>query len=120
MRVDFTRMPGRVALRDGVVRGPILGGTIDGVIDYIRDDVHLRGTLVPLYGPNNLLGQLPLLGLFLGGEKEGLVGITYEVIGPPGSPQLRINPISALTPGILRKVFEFPANGDSGNVERPH
>ena len=120
MRVDFTRMPGRVALRDGVVRGPILGGTIDGVIDYTRDDVHLRGTLVPLYGPNNLLGQLPLLGLFLGGEKEGLVGITYEVIGPPGSPQLRINPISALTPGILRKVFEFPANGDSGNVERLH
>ena len=27
---------------------------------------------------------------------------------------LRINPISALTPGILRKVFEFPANGDGG------
>jgi hypothetical protein len=120
MRVDFTRMPGRVALRDGVVRGPILGGTIDGVIDYTRDDVHLRGTLVPLYGPNNLLGQLPLLGLFLGGEKEGLVGITYEVIGPPGSPQLRINPISVLTPGILRKLCEFPANGDGGSVERRH
>ena len=99
MRVDFTRMPGRVALRDGVVRGPILGGTIDGVVDYTRDDVHLHGTLVPLYGPNNLLGQLPLLGLFLGGEKEGLVGITYEVVGRPGSPQLRINPISALAAG---------------------
>ena len=122
MRVDFTRMPGRVALRDGVVRGPILGGTIDGFVDYARDDVHLHGTLVPLYGPNNLLGQLPLLGLFLGGEKEGLVGITYEVVGPPGSPQLRINPISALAPGILRKVFEFPANGDGGTgaVERLH
>ncbi len=118
MRVDFTRMPGRVALRDGVVRGPILGGTIDGFVDYARDDVHLHGTLVPLYGPNNLLGQLPLLGLFLGGEKEGLVGITYEVIGPAGSPQLRINPISALAPGILRKVFEFPTNGDGGAVER--
>ena len=112
MRVDFTRMPGRVALRDGVVRGPILGGTIDGVVDYAHDDVHLRGTLVPLYGPNNLLGQLPLLGLFLGGEKEGLVGITYEVVGRPGTPLLRINPISALAPGLLRKVFEFPANGD--------
>lgn len=116
MRVDFTRMPGRVALRDGVVRGPILGGTIDGVVDYARDDVHLHGTLVPLYGPNNLLGQLPLLGLFLGGEKEGLVGITYEVVGRPGSPQLRINPISALAPGLLRKVFEFPANGSDTDV----
>ncbi len=112
MRVEFTRMPGRVALRDGVVRGPLLGGTIDGVVDYARDDVHLRGTLVPLYGPNNLLGQLPLLGLFLGGEKEGLVGITYEVVGKPGTPILRINPISALAPGLLRKVFEFPSAND--------
>jgi hypothetical protein len=122
MRVDFTRMPGRVALRDGVVRGPLLGGTIDGVVDYGHDDVHLRGTLVPLYGPNNLLGQLPLLGLFLGGEKEGLVGITYEVVGRPGTPVLRINPISALAPGLLRKVFEFPANGEDqrDNVGDPH
>ncbi len=114
MRVEFSRMPGRVSLRDGVVRGPLLGGTIDGVVDYARDEVHLRGTLVPLYGPNNLLGLLPLVGLFLGGENEGLVGITYEVVGQPGAPVLRINPISALAPGILRKVFEFPASGDAG------
>ncbi len=117
MRVEFTRMLGKVALREGVVRGPLLGGTIDGVVDYGRDEVHMRGTLVPLYGPNNLLGQIPVVGLFMGGEKEGLFGITYEVVGRPGNPFLRINPISALTPGILRKVFEFPANGDGGSVE---
>jgi len=110
LKVDFTRTPGRVALRDGVVRGPVLGGTIDGVLDYARDDVHLRGTLIPLYGANNLLGQLPVVGLFLGGEKEGLVGVTYEVVGKPGSPILHVNPLSALAPGLLRKVFEFPAN----------
>jgi hypothetical protein len=117
MRVEFTRMPGKVALREGVVRGPLLGGTIDGVVDYGRDDVHLRGTLVPLYGPNNLLGQIPVVGLFMGGDKEGLLGITYEVIGHPGNPVLRINPISALAPGLLRKVFEFPANGDTGAID---
>ena len=119
MRVEFARMPGRVGLRNGVVRGPVLGGTIDGVVDYQNDDVHLRGTLVPLYGPNNLLGQIPVLGLFMGGDKEGLFGLTYEVVGRPGNPILRINPISALAPGILRKIFEFPANGDSGTVEQP-
>jgi hypothetical protein len=111
MRVEFSKVPGRVALHEGVVRGPLLGGTIDGQVDYTRDEVRMRGTLVPLYGPNNLLGQLPLLGILLGGEKEGLVGITYEVVGRPGNPVLRINPISALAPGILRKVFEFPAGG---------
>jgi hypothetical protein len=110
LKIDFTRTAGRMALHDGVVRGPILGGTIDGFLDYARDEVHLRGTLVPLYGANNLLGQLPVVGLFLGGEKEGLVGVTYEVIGKPGSPVLRVNPLSALAPGLLRKVFEFPAN----------
>jgi len=119
MRVEFSKVPGRVALREGVVRGPLLGGTIDGQVDYTRDELHMRGTLVPLYGPNNLLGQLPLLGLFLGGEKEGLVGITYEVVGRPGNPVLRINPISALAPGILRKVFEFPASGDTQDDNAP-
>ncbi len=103
------RRAGRVALRDGVVRGPVLGGTIDGTVDYARDEVHMRGTLVPLYGPNNLLGQLPLVGPFLGGDKEGLLGVTYEVVGRPGNPVLHVNPISALAPGLLRKVFEFPA-----------
>jgi len=110
MKVDFTRGPGRIALHDGVVRGPVLGGTIDGVIDYADDEVHLRGTLIPLYGANNLLGQLPIVGLFLGGEKEGLVGVTYEVVGKPAGPVLHVNPLSALAPGLLRKVFEFPAN----------
>jgi hypothetical protein len=110
MKIDFTRAPGRIALRDGVVRGPVLGGTIDGVINYADDEVHLRGTLIPLYGANNLLGQLPIVGLFLGGEKEGLVGVTYEVVGKPAGPVLHVNPLSALAPGLLRKVFEFPAN----------
>ncbi|MGN6750568.1 MAG: hypothetical protein ACTHJS_18450 [Xanthobacteraceae bacterium] len=110
LKVDFTRGPGRIALHDGVVRGPVLGGTIDGVIDYADDEVHLRGTLIPLYGANNLLGQLPIVGLFLGGEKEGLVGVTYEVVGKPAGPVLHVNPLSALAPGLLRKVFEVPAN----------
>jgi len=110
LKINFSRSAGKVALHDGVVRGPVLGGTIDGVLDYARDDVHLRGTLIPLYGANNLLGQLPVVGLFLGGEKEGLVGVTYEVVGRPGMPVLHVNPLSALAPGLLRKVFEFPAN----------
>ncbi len=125
LKVDFTRSPGRIALHDGVVRGPVLGGTIDGLIDYAHDDVRLRGTLIPLYGANNLLAQIPFVGPFLGGEKEGLVGVTYEVVGKPGTPVMHVNPLSALAPGLLRKVFEFPANApvvppaESDNNESP-
>ena len=108
MRVEFTRSLGRFAIREGLVRGPVIGATIEGYIDYMRDDVHMRGTFVPLYGLNNMFGQIPIFGLFLGGSNEGLLGVTYEVVGPPGAPMLRVNPISAVAPGLLRKFFEFP------------
>jgi len=110
MRVEFVRSPGKFTVKDAVVRGPIVGATIDGVIDYAANDVRLRGTFVPLYGLNNMFGQIPIVGLFLGGDKEGLVGITFEVVGAPGAPVLRVNPISAVAPGLLRKVFEFPSS----------
>ena len=113
MRVDFTRAPGRIALRDGVVRGPMLGGTIDGLIDYTHRSVDLRGTLVPLYGANNMFGWIPVVGPILGGDKEGLVGFTYEVVGQPGNPILNVNFFSVLAPGVLRKIFQYPAATDS-------
>ena len=56
-----------------------------------------------------MFGQIPLFGIFLGnGSNEGLVGLTYEVVGPPGAPILRVNPISVVAPGLMRKFFEFP------------
>jgi hypothetical protein len=113
MRVDFTRSPGRISLRDGVARGPILGGTMDGLVDYTRSKVDLRGTLVPLYGANNLFGWLPVVGPILGGSKEGLVGFTYQVVGKPGNPMLNVNLLSGLAPGVLRKIFEYPAATDT-------
>ncbi|MGA7488572.1 MAG: DUF3971 domain-containing protein [Xanthobacteraceae bacterium] len=109
LRVDFTRSLGRFTVRDGLLKGPAIGGTVDGYIDYHRDDVRMRGTFVPLYGLNNMFGQIPIVGLFLGGSNEGLLGVTYEVVGPPSAPVLRVNPISAVAPGLLRKFFEFPS-----------
>jgi hypothetical protein len=112
MRVEFTRTHGRFAIREGVVRGPTIGATAEGYIDYMREDVRMRGTFVPFYGLNNMFGQIPVFGLFLGGgSNEGLVGLTYEVVGPPSAPVLRVNPISVVAPGLIRKFFEFPAGG---------
>ena len=112
-RADFTRVPGRMSIRDGVLRGPIIGATVEGNIDYARDNVNVRGTLVPLYGLNNMFGQIPIVGLFLGGgSNEGIFGITYEVTGPTGNPRPVVNPISAIAPGLLRKFFEFREQPD--------
>jgi len=111
LRAEFIRQNGQWTIRDGVVKGPTIGGTIEGSIDYIGNSVHMSGTFVPMFGLNNMFGQIPVLGLFLGGSNEGLIGVTYEVVGTPAAPMLRVNPISMLAPGLLRKVFEFnPGN----------
>src|SRR4029453_18336881 len=115
LRVDFTRSLGRFTVRDGLVKGPSIGATVDGYIDYHRDDVRMRGTFVPLYGLNNMFGQIPIFGQLLGGSNEGLLGVTYEVVGPPNAPILRVKPTSAVPPRLLRKFFEFP----SGNAPVP-
>jgi hypothetical protein len=108
MRVNFTKSLGKLAIRDGVVRGAMVGATLEGHIDYSHDEVRMRGTFVPAYGLNNMFAQPPILGFFLGGgQKEGLIGITYEVVGSPHAPTLRVNPMSALAPGILREPFKF-------------
>jgi hypothetical protein len=111
MRVEFTRRPGKMVIHEGSrVTGPTVGATIDGVMDYAGNELHLRGTFVPLYGLNAAFGDIPVLGFFLGG-KEGLIGsMTYEVVGTPGTPVLRVNPISAVAPGFVRKFLEFPSS----------
>jgi hypothetical protein len=40
-----------------------------------------------------------------GGENEGRFGINFRLSGPSTSPALTINPLSALAPGFLRKIF---------------
>ena len=113
MHCEFTRVPGRMAVRDGVVRGPVVGATIEGQIDYVKDDVRLRGTFVPFYGLNNMFGQIPIVGLFLGaGSNEGLLGITYEAVGPPSAPRITVNPVTAIAPGLLRKFIPSPDTFD--------
>jgi hypothetical protein len=64
------------------------------------------------------LGQIPIVGLFLGGSNEGLVGITYQATGPPSAPRITVNPVSAIAPGLLRKFIPSPGSFDP-NVASP-
>jgi hypothetical protein len=120
VRAEFTRQNGQLTIREGVAKGPMLGGTIEGTLDYPANQVRMSGTLIPMYGLNNIFGQIPVFGLLLGGgSNEGLIGVTYEVVGSPGQPVLRVNPISAVMPGVLRKIFEFGTGKANNPAEFP-
>jgi Protein of unknown function len=119
LRAEFTRQNGQLTIREGVVKGLTIGGTIEGVID-AQSQLRMSGTFIPLYGLNNIAGQIPVLGLFLGGgSNEGLFGITYEVVGTLGQPVLRVNPISAIFPGVSRKIMEFNTGKQNNPIEFP-
>ena len=120
MRAEFTRSPGKLTVRDGVVWGPVMGATIEGQFDYARDDVRMRGTFVPAYALNNFFARVPIVGLFLGGQNEGVFGMTYEIVGPTGNATLRVAPVSMLAPGFLRKIFEFRGAENDKNTVPPY
>jgi hypothetical protein len=120
VRAEFTRQNGQLTIREGVLKGPMVGGTIEGNIDYPGNQVRMSGTFVPMYGLNNMFGQIPVLGLIIGGgSNEGLFGITYEVVGTTDKPTLRVNPISAIFPGVSRKIMEFNTGKQNNPVEFP-
>ena len=93
-----------------------IGATVEGNIDYARDQVAMRGTLVPLYGLNNMFGQMPIVGLFLGGEQRGHVRHHLRG-GRHGTSNPRTMRQSDLgdRAGVLRKFFEFRETPDQGS-----
>jgi hypothetical protein len=97
-----------INLANGVIRGSTIGTTFQGVLSDPQGNMSLTGTFMPAYGLNSMLSDLPILGLFLGnGRDRGLIGITYKLQGPLKQPQIIVNPISVIAPGIFRSIFEF-------------
>ena len=106
MTAQFVRSTGRVDLREAVIYNAQTGLTTQGFIDYAHDKLDLNGTFVPGYQVNSAVTHIPVLGALLGGgTHEGLFGVNYRITGPASAPVLNVNPLSAIAPGFLRKIF---------------
>lgn len=102
---------GRVDLPGLRATGPAMGITARGWIAPGSGELSLDGVLAPsLVGANAVLGALPIIGdLFVSRQGEGMFAPTYSVRGTFARANISINPIAALTPGVLRRIFENPA-----------
>ncbi len=117
--VPFTLTDGVLTLKDARTAGTELGVTADGQVDLDHDVYALEGTIVPAYAINGLIGKIPLIGSILTGEKGGgLIAFTYSVKGPGSNPSVSVNPLSALTPGFLRGLFNVFDSGNGTKVPR--
>ena len=105
---NFSITDGRLNISEGQVNGPAVGLTAKGDFDLVTGDTDIGGTLIPAYSLNSFLGKIPLVGGILGSrEGEGLIGIGYRVAGDGGDVGVLVNPLSVLTPGVFRRIFEI-------------
>ena len=106
MTIAFRRSPGALEIKDAVIYNPTMGLTTSGNIDFAEGAIDVSGTFVPAYSLNTILTKIPVVGLLLGGgQNEGVFGLTYRVQGPLSHPEVTVNPLSAIAPGILRKIL---------------
>ena len=55
-----------------------------------------------------VLAAIPVLGPILTGPRgEGVFGITFAIKGTMANPQVVVNPLALLTPGIFREIFQM-------------
>lgn len=99
---------GTLSVENGIVRGDQIGATFQGIVRDRSGRIDLTGTFMPAYGLNRLFGELPVIGAILGnGRDRGLLGITFKLTGASAKPNLVINPLSIIAPGVFRQIFEF-------------
>ncbi len=94
-------------VKKGKAYGSSIGITVKGKIKPFMGTVDLEGTVVPAYAANSVIGKIPLLGTLLtGGEGEGFIAANYSMEGSGDDPDVMVNPLSLLTPGFLRNLFD--------------
>ncbi|TCP63286.1 AsmA-like protein [Rhodovulum bhavnagarense] len=98
----FGLTPDHVEIRNASAIGPSLGVSLDGVYGFGSNRLDMRGVISPIYLLNSV-------GSVLTRKGEGLFGFSFRVTGNADSPQVRVNPLSILTPGMFREIFRGAA-----------
>lgn len=120
MKAPFSVGHDQFVLQESYLKGPLIGASIRGKVDYRARRLSLGGTYVPLQGINNALGDIPLLGQILSGPRgEGLFGITFAISGPMARPEVIVNPLSIATPGIFRELMQIAPHNPTVQARPP-
>ncbi|MEM0984737.1 MAG: AsmA-like C-terminal region-containing protein [Pseudomonadota bacterium] len=111
IRLPLVIADGRYVVEGGRASGPALGFTLNGWVEPESERLEMTGVLVPSFGVNSALGGVPIIGdLMVGREGEGILSLTYSIRGAFDRAQVAVNPFSAVAPGVLRRIFENPAD----------
>ena len=88
--------------------GSSLGVLASGTLNRADDTIALEGAIMPAYIITQIIGGIPILGdLLTRSNQEGIIAVRYSASGTLDDPSVSVNPLTALTPGFLRGVFDI-------------
>ncbi|MFO1203598.1 MAG: hypothetical protein U1E58_13270 [Tabrizicola sp.] len=96
--VKFILTPKAVEISQGSAVGASLGISFAGLYLNGSGAINLQGVISPIYLVNGV-------GQILTRKGEGLFGFNYRVTGTTDNPEVSVNPLSVLTPGMFRELF---------------
>jgi hypothetical protein len=99
--VDFVLTPDAIEISKGSAVGASLGVSMAGVYQTRRKRLDVQGVISPIYLVNGI-------GAIFSRRGEGLFGFNYRLGGTSDDPQITVNPLSILTPGMFRDIFRQP------------
>ena len=95
--VSFVLTPDAVEITQGSAVGASLGISFAGLYES-SGQLNLQGVISPIYLVNGI-------GQIFSRRGEGLFGFNYALSGTADDPQVSVNPLSVLTPGMFREIF---------------
>ena len=94
----FRLTPRQVIVTEASAVGPGLGISLDGIYTLANKSMDFQGVISPIYLLNGIGSVLTRRG-------EGLIGFNFNITGVSQQPNVSVNPLSALTPGMFREIF---------------
>ncbi len=95
---EFQLTPNRLTLYRSSAVGPSIGVSLDGYVDLQRELIDMQGVISPVYFLNGI-------GQIFSRRGEGLFGFNFRLTGAMRDPNVAVNPLSILTPGMFREIF---------------
>ena len=105
MPFSYTFSTKYLATEDAKMSGSVVGLTLNGQYNLVDGDISAKGMIIPAYGLNTFIGNIPLVGRVLAGKDGSVFATNYNVRGTIDKPDISINALSTLAPNSIKELF---------------
>ena len=91
-------------IEDGLSEGLSMGITGQGDVNLKLGTLDIKGVVIPVNIINKIIDTIPVIGKFITGD--GIIATNYRATGAYRNPDVKIEPMSTLAIGGIRKIID--------------